>query len=280
MQVNSFLRGAWKRRQAGNSQKETKMSQIKIINSTMAGGFQTAILFVAIFLTANLSPQAEEAEPPARPKWESSAALGLTLTRGNSDTLLFNANVQSQRLADPNEIRLGLDATYGETERVKSAESFRGFGQYNRLFSERFYGGLRLEGFRDAVADVEYRFTLSPMAGYYFIKQERTRLAGEIGPSFIYEKQGGESGGYIALRLGERFEHEFSERARIWQSLEFLPQVDDFDNFLILAEVGAEAGLTSNLSLRVTLQNWYDNQPAPGRKKNDIRLVTSLAYSF
>jgi putative salt-induced outer membrane protein YdiY len=256
------------------------MSHPQIGNSNHFDGFRAALLFVAAFLSANPVSWAEEAETPPPPRWESSAAVGLSLTRGNSSTLLFNANVQSQLKADPNEIRLGLDATYGETERVRSAESFRAYGQYNRLFSERLYGGLRLEGFRDAVADIDYRFTLAPMLGYYFIKEERTRLSGEVGPALIYEKQGGESGGYAALRLAERFEHEFSDRARMWQSLEFLPQVDDFDNFLVLAEVGAEAGLMKNLNLRVTFQNSYDNQPAPGRKKNDIRLVTSLAYTF
>jgi hypothetical protein len=49
---------------------------------------------------------------------------------------------------------------------------------------------------------------------------------------------------------------------------------------LIIAEVGAEAGLTENISLRTYIQNKYDNQPAPGRKKNDVKVVAQLAYKF
>ena len=86
--------------------------------------------------------------------------------------------------------------------------------------------------------------------------------------------------GYMALRLAERFEHKLNDRARVWQSAEFLPQVDDFSNYVIVAEVGVEADLTEKLSLRSFIQDNYDNDPARGRKKNDVRLVTALAYKF
>ena len=53
--------------------------------------------------------------------WESSAALGFTLTRGNSSTLLFTANVLSSRKQGNNEISLGADATYGANSGVTTA---------------------------------------------------------------------------------------------------------------------------------------------------------------
>src|SRR5205085_2238992 len=84
----------------------------------------------------------------------------------------------------------------------------------------------------------------SPGLGYYFIKSDRTSLRGEIGPSFIYENRGGVTHGYVALRLAERFEHKLSETAHLWESVEFLPQVDKFKNYLINAELGVEAALT------------------------------------
>jgi putative salt-induced outer membrane protein YdiY len=132
----------------------------------------------------------------------------------------------------------------------------------------------------DAVADIEYRFTLSPGVGYYFIKNDKMTLSGEAGPAFIYEKVGGDEKGYVAARLAERFEYKISDRARIWQSLEFLPQVDDLNNFILNGEIGVESKLTKDLSLRVFVQDSYDNEPAPGRKENDVKLVSALAYQF
>ena len=107
-------------------------------------------------------------------------------------------------------------------------------------------------------------------AFYRFIKNESTKLSAEVGPAFIYEKIGSaDEHGYFALRLAERFDHKISDRARLWQSAEILPQVDNFDNYLINAELGIEAELTKNkkLALRSFIQDTYDNLPAPGRKK-------------
>lgn len=212
--------------------------------------------------------------------WEKTASAGLTLTKGNSDTLLATADILATRKWTQDELSLGASGSYGEDSDVKNNETLRGFGQWNHLFTERFYGYLRLEALHDAVADVEYRVTLSPGVGYYFIKNETTRLSGEVGPGVVFEKQGRDEDIYLTARVAERFEHKFSDRAKIWQSLEFLPQVDDFENYIINAEVGVEASLTKKLSLRVLAQDTYDNRPAAGRKANDIKLVSGVAWKF
>lgn len=236
----------------------------------------TAALFVAhphVVLGAD--------EAPAKPKWEKSAGVGLSATTGNTDSVLFTANITALKKWDKNEVRLGADASYGETEDVKSAESVRGYGQWNRLFSDRFFGYLRAEASHDAVADIDYRITLSPGVGYYFIKNDTTSLSGEVGPGFVYEKAGRDETGYMTLRVAERFEHKFNERVRLWQTAEYLPQVDDWENnFLLNFEIGVESKLTDKLSLKVFAVDNYDNDPVPGRKSNDLKVVTSLNYTF
>ena len=51
-------------------------------------------------------------------------------------------------------------------------------------------------------------------------------------------------------------------------------------NDILNAEIGLETDLTDKMSLRTFLQDTYDNVPAPGRKKNDLKLVTAIAYKF
>ncbi|EEF59422.1 DUF481 domain-containing protein [Pedosphaera parvula] len=215
-----------------------------------------------------------------KPKWESSAAAGLTLTRGNSRTVLATANLASQRKWSDQELLLGTDAAYGANKGVKDTESLHGFSQYNRLLSDRWYYGVKLEGLHDAIADVKYRFTLAPLVGYFFIKEKDTTLKGEVGPAAVYQNQGGDAKGFLSLRAGERFEHKFSDTAKVWQSFEILPQVDDFNNFFINAEIGADAALTQKVSLTAYIQDTYYNVPAPGRQKNDIKLVSGIKYKF
>jgi putative salt-induced outer membrane protein YdiY len=239
-------------------------------------------LAAATGLTAVSAQEAGGADAPKPEvvKWQRSAGLGATLTGGNSDTVLVTANINATRKWTVHEVLLGASAAYGEVDNQKNADSVQGSAQYNRLFSDRFFGYARLNALHDAIADVEYRFTFGPGAGYYFLKSPRTLLSGEIGPSYVHEKVGGVERGYLALRIGEKFEHKFNDRARMWQSLEFLPQVDNIENFIVNAEIGVETKLTDSFSLRVFVQDTYDNEPAPGRKKNDVKLVSGINYAF
>jgi putative salt-induced outer membrane protein len=245
------------------------------------------IIIAAVLISASIFPNtslgADATPDPAAAKksaWDKSAALGLTLTSGNSETVLGTASLLASKKDAENEWGLGLDGAYGKNNHVKSVETLHGFGQYNRLFSDRFYGYMRLDGLHDSIADLEYRGTFSPGVGYYLLKDDAKRFSVEGGPAFIYEKQGSVKKGYVSLRIAERFEYKLNDRAKLWESVEVLPQVDNFNNFLMNAELGIETKITEQLGLRAVLQDNYDNEPAIGRKKNDIRLVTALAYHF
>ena len=240
-------------------------------------------------LTAATSVHAQAATPaPPDTGWKSSAAAGLTLTRGNSSTLLATLGASTGKKWDANEISLGIDAAYGKSKdqatgvNSTTAGSLHAFMQYNRLFNERLYGYLRLEGLHDAVADINYRLTLSPGLGYYFIKQKKTDLSAEVGPGVVFERLNGNNQTYVTLRVGEKFHHELSDRARIWEMADIMPQVDKFSHYLINAELGIEADLTADkkLSLRAVLQDSYNSEPASGKYKNDAKIITAIAYKF
>src|SRR4026208_1546011 len=85
-------------------------------------------------LVSSAFGQAQDPAMQKEPTWEKSAALGLTLTRGNSKTLNFTGNIQATKKAAQNEYNLGADATYGENDGDRNAQNARGYGQYNRLF--------------------------------------------------------------------------------------------------------------------------------------------------
>jgi putative salt-induced outer membrane protein YdiY len=252
------------------------MAVLTAVGCMIAGGLQAQETVKA----AAPNPETPKAEAPKNP-WERSVSLGLSLTTGNSDTLLIVGAFEAKRVWERDEFRGFITGAYGETEDEKSSESAEAIAQYKHLFSERFYGTLYGNLFHDAIADVAYRLTLSPGVGYYFIKSAKTQLSGDIGPSYVIEKLNGvDTDDYVGLRLAERLDHKLSDSAKVWQSLEWLPQIDDFENYILIFEVGVEAALTKTLSVRVVGQDRYDNQPAPGRQSNDISLVSSLAYKF
>ena len=232
--------------------------------------------------TAAAAPAATNAivQPPKHP-WESSVGAGLTLTRGNSSTLLVTGNLQTHKKTPDNEIKLGADGAYGEDSSVENVDTIHGFGQYNHLFTDRFYGYVRAEALHDGIADLQYRVTGGPGVGYYFLKETNTTFAGEFGVSYLNQRLGDMDDNYAILRVAENFEHKFKRfGARFWENVEVLPQVNKFDNYLVNAEIGIESAISQTISLKTYLVDNFNNEPAAGRQKNDVKLISGISYKF
>jgi putative salt-induced outer membrane protein YdiY len=222
------------------------------------------------------------APPPPKDPWETTAAAGFTLTRGNSRTELATLSLDTKRKWDSNEALAGAQAGYGEDRDVRNTDFATAFAQYNRLFTERFYAGLRVSFNYDGIADLSYRVTVSPLAGYYLIKSTNTTLSVEVGPALVCEKfEHQDPDSYWGFRAGERFDHKLSATTKIWESISYVPQVDRWSqNYVLTGEAGIDAAITKQWSLRVVFQDIYDSLPAKGRLKNDVRLIAGTAYKF
>ena len=218
-------------------------------------------------------------EPPKYP-WASSVSAGLTLARGNKTVTMFTADFQTQKKTPSDEYHLGLGAAYGEQNSVETVNNYKAFGQWNHLFTPRFFSYLRTAGLRDSIANLDYRLTLGPGAGYYLIKGTNTTLAVEAGGAFELQRLGGEDQTFVTARLAERFEHKINDHARLWQSVEILPQVDKMENYVINFEIGAEAAISKSFSLKTYLDDTFANRPASGHLKNDTKLVAGVSYKF
>jgi len=257
---------------------------------------------VASFVVGAAGGRAQDVEKP----WDRSMAVGFSLSEGNSQSLLFNAGAKAEKIWKADELRLGIDGAYGVTSRDNtpgpgnpdsaetSTETLRGLIDYKHLFNERLYGGVNVTAEHDGLASLEYRFTVGPLVGYYVIKSESTRLSFFGGPALVIEKSDqthpnqaapntiqSDQITYLALHLGERFEHKFGDKGKIWQQTDYYPRFDDFvDDYIVVTEIGAEAALNKSLSVRVVGTHRYDSIVAAGIHHHDLTLVSALAYKF
>jgi len=244
-----------------------------------------AILIAATGLMVAFAETKTDTSAPGAVKepkypWQSSVSVGLTLTRGNTDTTLFSADFLTQRKTPTDEYMIGLAGAYGEQDSKDTANNYKAFAQWNHLFTKQFYGYVRAEGLRDYMADLDYRLTVGPGLGYYLIKGTNTTLAAEVGANFEAQQLGGKDQNFANVRLAERFEHKFNDRARLWQTVEIFPQVDKLDNYVVNFEIGLEAAISKSFSLKTYLDDTYANRPALDRKKNDVKLVAGISYKF
>ncbi|HWD19570.1 MAG TPA: DUF481 domain-containing protein [Verrucomicrobiae bacterium] len=228
------------------------------------------------------SPFAPIVVVPTNKPWSGTIAVGLTLTRGNSRTILASASAHTVTFWDHavNELILDGNVGYGTSEGVASTESADANAQYNHTLTKRMFEGLRLDAFHDGIADIHYRLTAAPLIGYYAMKTTNTLLGLELGPGYIYTRQDDVIESYAILRFGERYEYKFNKAARVWETMEIMPQINAFNNYLVNFELGLEASITKSFTLRTVLQDYYNNVPAAGRQRNDVRLVSGVGFKF
>jgi putative salt-induced outer membrane protein YdiY len=169
------------------------------------------------------------------------------------------------------------DGSSEETTTVDSAEART---QYNYFYTKKTYGLFTFAASRDEISRITYRLLAGPGLGHYWVRNDVWTFSGEMGAAVLTEEVGGVSDTYPALRVAQNFERHLNDHARVWQSLEYLPKAEDLDNFLVNAELGTEARLNGNLSLRVVLQNKYNSTPAETTKNNDFTLIAGLALKW
>lgn len=224
-------------------------------------------------------------EAPAATGFKTSLNLGATLNDGNSETLNANGSLVTEGEKDGlGSVRAGVEANYGEStvdgETDTTVENAKAFANAKKTLSERTYASLDGSVLYDDVASIDYRAVLSPALGVYLIKEADLSLSLDAGPAYVWEEVGGVSDDYLALRFAERFDYTISETSKFWQSLEFLPRADDFDDYLLNAEVGVEAAINSSMKLRLVLQNKYDSTPAAELEKNDLALIAGFGLTL
>jgi putative salt-induced outer membrane protein YdiY len=211
---------------------------------------------------------------------------GLNLNRGNTENSSLNLGAQTRFRSEVQEFDGRVLYNYGETTRRdegggRSSETTTDNAeanlQYNFFLTEQTYALAALSAFKDEQAAVNHRILIGPGLGTYLVRNEVWQLSVEGGLSYLMEDIAGESGEELVYRLAQNYDRALSENARVWQKLEYLPEVEDASAYLLNAEIGAEAKLNGNLSLRTVLVNRYDSEPAADSKKNDLSLLAGVS---
>lgn len=209
--------------------------------------------------------------------------FGLDLNEGNTENLGFNLGLNaSGEFAPGQEIIAAIDGIYAESTLdgldSTTAEQVTGDFQYNNSnwVGEPWYAGLGANALYDAIAEVDYRVNVYPTLGRYLHKDDVWDLAVEAGPGYLVEKVADIENDGVTLRFAERYNRAISDTSKIFQSLEYIPEVEDFEDFLLNFNIGIETEIAGGYSVRVALKDRYDNTPAEGFDENDLNLVVGI----
>jgi putative salt-induced outer membrane protein YdiY len=241
-----------------------------------------SVVTITILASALTSPTLAQDEAKG---FDTTLAAGMTLNNGNNDNIQANLSLITEgEKEDRGSIRIGFEGNYAEStvddETETTSENAKIYAGAKKTLSERTFIAGDFSTLYDNVAEIDYRSVVSISPGAFLTRNDSTKVSVEFGPAYVWEDVADVSDDYAALRLAQRFDHEFSETAKIWESVEYIPDLEDFDRYLVVAEIGAEAALNSHMNLRVVLQDRYDNAPGEGLEHNDLSLISGISVKF
>lgn len=216
--------------------------------------------------------------PPASP-WNVSMASGLSLAKGNSDTLGLGAQFLATYVTPEEEFTFSTDYFYGESDSVVNQNRLVIGAGYNRNLTPDIYLGLGSSFRYDEISLVDYRIGLGPVLGYRLLNTDSTELAVEAGIGYVFEKIDGVKDDYVAFNAAEHFTHTLASGAKIGQNIAFSSELNDFNNFLLTADLSLEVPFSAHWAFKSTAGVTYDNTPAAGQDDTDVFVLAGLSYS-
>lgn len=255
-------------------------------------------LITALVIVSATGVLAQEAAPADKSKLEKKVAIGATLTDGNSETMNANGSLivtgEKDRLGS---FKAGIEGNYGENTTTETRVNPDGtttevdkdettisnaklFGTARKTLSPMTFAYLDGSLLNDDIAEIDYRGVVGPGLGMYLVKDDNRSFLIEGGVTYLWEEVQDVEDDYAVLRLAEACEHKFANGSRIWQSVVYMPKAEDFDIYLLNAEIGVEAPLQGRFNLRLVLQDRYDSDPGEGIEYNDLTLIAGLSFNL
>jgi putative salt-induced outer membrane protein YdiY len=230
--------------------------------------------------------------PPPVPKWTGSVKASVQLARGNTFTDSIDLGFDAQRRGAKDRTALGAAYAYGreraedddtDTDGKNTTEdNWNAFGKYDYFLTKKFYvfGYLRVE--HDRIADLDIRVAPSIGVGYQWVERPDFNVHTELGAGWQYEEYDGEPDGqeHFTARAAYHIDRTWREKYKFFHDLEYLPSVEDADDFNVNANIGLRILVTRKFFTEFSVKWQYDATPAPDAGKNDMEYNVTLGYQF
>jgi hypothetical protein len=238
------------------------------------------------------TPAEVSVEPPAKAPqptsfwegWSGTIEGGLNGSEGNSENLNIRGGIGAERKTERIDTTASFTYKYSTSEGDKT-ESRGELNARNDWKSVKgspwgwfLLGRLEYDEFQD------WRWRASAYTGptYALVETEKTKLKLRAGFGFSREF-GGEKNEFVPeFDFGVDFEHQLTERQKIFASFDYYPSLLDVPEFRTLARAGWEIIVDPevNLTLKLGVEHRHQSDPGDDRENNDLDYFALIALKF
>ena len=207
--------------------------------------------------------------------------FGLVNATGNSEFTSVNAG---EKLAW-SKGRWGLSQTgkvlFGETDNITTTESYDFNVRGDRGLSARVGVFVFVAYYRDPFAGLASRWSGGPGVAVGLVRATRDTLNVEGALTEQSERTTTAiDRSFGATRMAAAYKHTFAGNAYFTQTLEWLANLKESDDYRLNSESAVVAPLSSKIGLRVSYVIRFDNLPEPTFKKTDRILTTGIQVAL
>jgi len=235
-----------------------------------------ATLLATTGLVVPLRAQDEPPDPVAF-----TANFGLVNVAGNTRLTTVSVGEGIEVHSGPWVAQQAFDVVYGETDGVTSTSQWKGNVRGDRVLSPAAAIFLDLRYQRNTFAGITRRFEEVLGFAYTALDTPRDKLSFEAGGSLVQQRSTLDvEDNFAAGLLAGRFRHQFNGEAAFIQTVEFLPNLKETDDYRINSESKLLAPLSGAISLSIAYVVRFDNVPEPTFQKTDRIFTSGLQISL
>ena len=225
---------------------------------------------------------------PPIPKWTGNISAGITSTHGNTKTEMISANVALSKRTKNDRTQFTADYAKGDQEDPDTGQTvtiedwWRAKGKYDYFFSKKKYAYVDGRYEKDAIAELDRRVIIGGGGGYQWIESKNTKFSTELGLASLYEKFDNQtdSNSKLSAQIGYNFDKKLTEKIKFTHDLTYYPSIDKFSDYFLTSTAGVRADLSARIFANFKTIFNYDETPAIGAHKTDIKYFIGLGYNF
>jgi putative salt-induced outer membrane protein YdiY len=228
--------------------------------------------------------------------WSGLLDTGLSVTRGNSESLTYTLSGKAARVTERDKISVYSTAIYSNSTvngiNSTTAHAIRGGIRGDLNVSDRFFVFGFTDFEYDQFQDLNLRNVLGGGLGYHVINTKATTFdvfgGGSYNQAFFGATAATATEPAMAavtrktgeIVLGETFNAKLNSRTTVTEQFSIYPNISETGTYRFQFDATAATKLKNWLSWQVTYSDRYLSNPLPGFKTNDLLLSSGVRLTF
>lgn len=224
-----------------------------------------------------------QAQDEAQDSVKFTVDAGFAHTSGNSDVTSISGGQTFRYMTGSWILSQSFDALFNRTGDSTTAENYQGKVRGDRALGQdgRLALFLALRASKDRFAGINRRFEEALGVSYDVVKTPKNVVMVEAGATMVQQQStAGVNNDYPAALTGASYLHYFTPEATFTVTGEYIPNLENDDDYRLNGEAKLLAPLSGAISLSVSYLVRYDNQPEPGFKSTDRFFISGIQLAL